>query len=109
MKNVSHGFSRIHAIVLLTLIPCGSVKIRGPVLDSHSLRPVKHLDRCGLLLRPALRTMLVRRSDERAEQRMRLQRLRLKLGMKLAANKMRMVRQLYHLDISSIGRRTGDA
>src|SRR6476619_489240 len=40
---------------------------------------------------------------------MRLERLRLELRMELAANKMRMIRQLHHLHVSSIRRRSGNA
>src|ERR1700693_3702371 len=52
--------------------------------------------------------MPIRRRDERAEQRMRLQRLRLELGMKLASDEMRMIRQSHNLNVSSVGRRAGD-
>src|SRR5258708_37785579 len=38
-----------------------------------------------------------------------LQRLRFELGMKLAADEMRMVRQFDHLDVRAVRRRTGDS
>ncbi len=63
-----------------------------------------HLDR--LLLGLALQPVLIRRPDKRAEQRMRLQRLRLEFRMELAADEMRMIGQLYHLDVGPIRRRT---
>src|SRR5258708_35069994 len=61
--------------------------------------------RRSLSLGPPLRTMLVRCRNERTEQRMRLQRLRLELGMELAADEMRMIRQSHHLYVSTVGRR----
>src|ERR1022692_891469 len=75
----------------------------------YFFRTMKHLDRRTLFPGPPFRAMLVRRRDERAEQRMRFQRLRLELGMKLASDEMRMIRQFHDLDISSVGRRAGDA
>src|ERR1700747_1434008 len=45
-------------------------------------------------------------SNECAEQRMRLQWLRLELGMKLATNKVWMVREFHHFYISPVGCRT---
>src|SRR5882672_9306733 len=70
---------------------------------------MKHLYRRRLFLRPTLRAELVRCRDERTEQRMRLQRLRLELRMELATDKMGMVRQFDHLDVSPVGRRTGNS
>src|SRR5271155_6070330 len=40
---------------------------------------------------------------------MRLQRLRFELGMELATDEMRMVWQFDHLDVSTVGSRTGDS
>src|SRR5258708_5005231 len=71
----------------------------------YFLWPVKHLHRRSLSLGPPLRTMLVRCRNERTEQRMRLQRLRLELGMELAADEMRMIRQFHHLYVSTVRRR----
>src|SRR5436305_11623288 len=48
------------------------------------------------------------RGDERAEQRMRLQRFRFELGMKLAAEIPRMVCDLADLDVGAVGRLAGD-
>src|SRR5258706_2616397 len=67
---------------------------------------MEHFYRRSFLFGTSLRAMLIRRRDECAEQRMRLQRLRLELGMELAADEMRMVRQFYHFDVSPVGRRT---
>src|ERR1700691_2446294 len=53
--------------------------------------------------------MLIRRGDKRAEQRMRLQRLRLELGMELASDEMRMIRQFHHLNVCAVRRRTRDS
>src|SRR6266852_4408677 len=75
----------------------------------YSLRTMKHLYRRSLFLGPPLRAMLVRCRNERTEQRMWLQRLRLELGMELAADEMRMVGQFDHLNVSAIGRRTGNS
>ena len=47
--------------------------------------------------------MLQRRADESAEQRMRLERLGLELGMELAAQIPGMVRQLADLDVNAVG------
>jgi hypothetical protein len=44
----------------------------------------------------------VRRAYERSKQRMRLERLRLELGMELAAEEERMILDLYDLDVGSI-------
>src|ERR1017187_2632834 len=55
----------------------------------------------GLRLQP-LHPVLVTRRDKRLEQRMRLQRLRLELGMELAAQEIRMSRQLDNLYISRV-------
>src|SRR4051794_32497101 len=52
--------------------------------------------------------MLVRGADESLEQRVRLQRFRLELRMELATDKVRMIRQLHHLHVSSIRRGTGN-
>src|SRR5580692_1694995 len=67
-------------------------------------RPVKHLDLGCCFISPALESMLVRGSYKSLEQRMRLQRFRLELRMKLAPNEMRMVGKLHDLHISSIRR-----
>ena len=48
-------------------------------------------------------------ADERLEQRMRLQRLRLELRMELAAEEMRMSGELDDLDVGAVGRGPGDA
>src|SRR5215469_10657038 len=48
--------------------------------------------------------MLVRRLDERREQRMGLERLRLELGMELAPEEERMLGNLDNLNVGSIGR-----
>src|ERR1700679_954254 len=75
----------------------------------YFFRTMKHLYRGTLFHSPPLRAMLIGRRNERAEQRMRLQRLRLELGMKLAPDEMWMVGQFYHLHISSVRRRARDA
>ena len=69
---------------------------------------MEHLHFGSRLLRPPLQSVLVRGADERPEQRMRLQRLRLELGMELASDEVGMVRQLHHLDVSSVRRRSGN-
>src|SRR5262245_52171631 len=70
---------------------------------------MEHLHFSGNFIRTTLESMLVRSADKALEQRMRLERLRLELGMKLAANKMWVVRQLDNFDVSSIGGSAGDA
>src|SRR5258706_12552490 len=67
---------------------------------------MEHFYRRSFLFGTSLRAMLIRRRDECAEQRMRLQRLPLELGMELAADEMRLVRQFDHFDVSPFGRRT---
>src|SRR5512140_988121 len=52
---------------------------------------------------------LIGRADERAEERMRLQRLGFELGVKLAAEEPGMVRDLANLDVDAVGRRARDA
>ena len=49
------------------------------------------------------------RADEGDEQRVRLQRLRLELGMELAAEEPGMVGDLADLDVRAVGRLAGDA
>src|SRR5580704_7609187 len=66
---------------------------------------MKHLNLSRRFISPPLQPMLVSSPHKCLEQRMRLQRLRLKLGMKLAPNKMRMVRKFDHLYISPVRRR----
>src|SRR5882724_11222287 len=70
--------------------------------SSHFLRPQEHLDLSRFFFCLALLPVLVSRPDKRLEQRMRLQRLRLELRMKLAPNKMRMPRNLHHLNVCPI-------
>src|SRR5208283_206531 len=71
---------------------------------AHVLRPVEQLHFGCRFLRSPLQPVLVSRSHESLEQRMRLQRLGFELGMKLAPDEMRMVRKLHDLDIRSIRR-----
>ena len=53
--------------------------------------------------------VLVAGGDEVAEERMRLERLGLELGMELAAEEVRMVGDLDDLDVGAVGGRAGDA
>src|SRR4051812_26583482 len=59
-------------------------------------------------LAPAL-SVFVRRSYERREQRLRLQRLRLELRMELAPDEVRVVVELHDLHVRSIRCRSRDA
>ena len=52
--------------------------------------------------------MLVRRADERLEQRMRLERLGLEFRMELAADEIRMTGDFDDFDVRSVRRRAGD-
>src|SRR5262249_24354991 len=70
---------------------------------------MEHLDLSGRLLRLAFAAALIGSAEECAEQRMRLERLRFELWMELAANKVRMVSQFDHLDISPLGSRSGNS
>src|ERR1700739_4612254 len=105
-RNDGHGFTRICTDRTKRI----SVEIRGALfldsrfLDSRSLRPVEHFYLGRLSLRTPVQPVLISRAPKRAEQRMRLQRLRLELWMELAADEMRMVRQLHHLYVGSIRR-----
>src|SRR5438876_12086618 len=63
---------------------------------------MEHLDFGGGFVCATLQPMLISCADEATEQWMRLQRLRFKLRMKLAANEMRMIRQLNHLDVGAV-------
>src|SRR5580698_315366 len=109
--NMYRGFSRICTdffnLGLIRVDPRKSVALL--FLDSYFFRPVEHLYRRRLLVGSPFRAMLIRRAYECMKQRMRLERLRLEFRMELAADKMRMVGQLHHLHVSSIGGRTGDA
>ena len=71
---------------------------------SDLFRTMKHFNRRNFFFRAPLPAMLVSGSNKPAEQWMRLQRLRLELWMKLAADEMRMIRQFPHLDISTVRR-----
>src|SRR5690349_17638933 len=75
---------------------------------SHFFRPVEHLHLRRSFIRAAFQSALVGRANERREHRMRLQRLRLEFRMELAADEMRMIRQLHHLDVSPIRSRSGN-
>src|SRR6202035_1851890 len=66
----------------------------------YFFRTVKHFHCSSLFLCAPLRAVLIRSRNERAEQRMRLERLRLELRMELAADEVRMIRQFHHLYIS---------
>src|SRR5256884_7691860 len=70
---------------------------------------MEHLDFGGCLVCATLQPMLISCADEATEQWMRLQRLRFKLRMKLAANEMRMIRQLNHLDVGAVWGRAGNS
>src|SRR5271157_5515357 len=83
---------------------------RGPrLLVFHLFRPEKHFHRYFFPLVAASKTVLVRRLDERRKQRMRLQRLRLELGMELAAQEVGVVGNLDDLDVGAVGRCAADA
>src|SRR5262252_455696 len=85
--------------------PClgdSGVKLLPP---RYALGPMEHLDFDCLFLGPTLLAIFIRRAHEGAEQRMRLERLRLEFRMELASDEVRMVRQLHHLDIGPIGSR----
>ena len=63
---------------------------------------MKHLNLRRLFFRAAPLSVLVRRADERSEQRMRFKWLRLELGMELTSDEVRMVGQLHHLDVRAV-------
>src|SRR5581483_11342193 len=71
-------------------------------------RPQKLLHLRRMLRLLARTSVLMGRLDKRREQRMRLQRLRLELGMELAAQEVRMVRDLHNLHVRPIRRRPRD-
>src|SRR6266446_322115 len=75
----------------------------------HFVRPQEHLDLGGAFLLFLLPLVFIRSAHERLEQRMRLQRLRLEFRMELASDKKRMTRNLYHLNVSAVGSRAGNA
>ena len=72
-------------------------------------RPHKHLHIFLPLPCQPLLTILVAGLDERAEERMRLERLGLEFGMELAAEEEGMVGNLDDLDVGAVGRGAGDA
>src|SRR5271157_1600199 len=73
-----------------------------PLALSNFLRPMEHFHLGRLFLRAPFQSVLIRCAHERAEQRVRLQRLRFEFRMKLARNEIRMVGQLDHFHIRSI-------
>src|SRR5579885_3082082 len=77
-------------------------------LDANFLRAMEHFHLCGFFFRPAFRSVFVSRANKCAEQRMRLERLRLELRMELTSDEVRMIRQFDHFHVRSIGRRTGN-
>src|SRR4051794_1834308 len=88
---------------------CLSDAVAKILSPRDSLRPMKHLYLDGFFLGPPPLPILVRCSHKCPKQRMRLERLRLELGMELATDKMRMIRQFHHLHISPVGRRSRDS
>src|SRR3984957_14268634 len=78
-------------------------------LDPHSFRAVEHFYCCRFLLGTPFQPMLIRGPHKPAEQRMRLQRLRLEFRMKLAADEVRMIGEFHHLNVSPVQRRPRDA
>ena len=65
---------------------------------------MKHFDFRRCLLRAALQPVLVRGANKCLEHGMRLERLRLELGMELASDEVRMVFDFHHLDVGPVGR-----
>src|SRR5271167_1116046 len=101
---------RTGKIAIAFLGALGDLGDKSSCLSTRNfLRAMEDFQRCRLFLRPPLRAVLIRRRNECAEQRMRLQRLRLELRMKLASDEMWMVEQFDHLDVGAIRRRAGDA
>src|ERR1700730_12700102 len=98
------------------LLTCSSLSItQGPASKTRRAGSVKSSKRIaiagllfrfgqqrGHLARQTVFAIPVRRADERPEQRMRLQRFRLELRMKLAAEIIRMVRNLADLHVRSV-------
>src|SRR5215471_1828338 len=78
-------------------------------MSANFFWPQEHLDLRRFFLRDPLQALLICRGDKRPEQRVRLQRLRLELRVKLAPDEVRMVRQFNHFDVGSVGSRTGNA
>src|SRR5215472_8789462 len=81
---------------------CNFVSLVVILSARDPLRSMEHLHLDGFPLRLSLLPMLVGRPDKRPEQRMRFERLRLEFGMELAPDKVRMIGQLHHLDISPV-------
>src|SRR5271157_5559627 len=75
-----------------------------PVSVLHLFRPMEHLHRNLLPGVLAKQAILVRRLGERREQGMRLQRLRLELGMELAAKEVGMLGNFDDLDVGAVRR-----
>src|SRR5258708_99524 len=81
-----------------------SISFTGLLSSDDPFRPQKHLHIFRALGIAPLLAVLVARFDERAEQRMRLQRLGLEFRMELAAQEIRMIRNLNNPNIYCIGR-----
>src|ERR1700719_977001 len=73
---------------------------------SHFFRTQKHVDHGGIFLLSLFLTVGVGSAYEFPEQRVWLQWLRLKFGMKLASNKKWMTWDLNHLYIGAVGSRS---
>src|SRR6185437_3476551 len=84
-------------------------KLETALPARHFHWPMEHLHFCGLLLFRPFLCVLVGRPYECPEERMRLQRLRLKFGMELAPNEVGMVRQFDHFNIRAVWGGTGDS
>src|SRR5712692_4322569 len=69
---------------------------------------MEHFNGARLSRQPPLQPVRIRRTDEFLEQRMRLQRLRLELGMELASDEVRVIGQLNHFDVGSVRGRPRD-
>src|SRR5690242_3510538 len=111
-KEVAKGFEGFPGIGSFGGSDGYSAETSEPTLGSRYFlraQEVLHLGR--FLVHQPLEAVVIRRLDECREQRVRLERLGLELGVELAAEEIRMLllRQLDDFDIGTIGRRAGDA
>src|SRR5206468_11216122 len=80
----------------------------SPSFDREWNARLRSRHRFGRVLQPVRGLVLVRRLDERREQRMRTRRLRFEFGMELDRDVPRMARQLGDLDELAVRRAAGN-
>src|SRR5438067_1994241 len=106
---IERGATGIHARIIvnyqITKLPNYQI-LSSP---NDPLRPQEHLHVFRALGVAALPAILIAGLHKAAEERMRLQRFGLELGMELAAQEIRMIGNLHDLHVCTVRRGAGDA